>query len=162
MIGSGSEPHLVLRISWPLNFAQEWYCIQNMSMDLSFQEKIQYFVVKIIGKTPVSFFFGTPCIILCWSTPVSLWQIFSQNIHIEFASLTIRRKILWKLWREGPTWWLAMTVMSAILYCQNPNLTSTQRLGLTWKWLCKPHPTHTDFSGTSRRARELKFGTDTH
>ena len=27
-------------------------------------------------------------------------------------------------------------------YCQNPNLTSTQHLGLTWKWLCKPHPTH--------------------
>ena len=24
--------------------------------------------------------------------------------------------------------------------CQNPNLTSTKRLGLTWKWLCKPHP----------------------
>ena len=39
--------------------------------------------------------------------------------------------------------------------CQNPNLTSTQRLGLTWKWLCKPHPTHhRNFSGTCRRARE--------
>ena len=25
-----------------------------------------------------------------------------------------------------------------------------------------PPPTHTNFSGTSRRARELKFGTDTH
>ena len=25
--------------------------------------------------------------------------------------------------------------------CQNPNLTSTQWLGLTIKWLCKPHPT---------------------
>ena len=45
-----------------------------------------------------------------------------------------------------------------------PQHNTTQRLGLTWNWLCKPpHPTpHTNFSGTSRRARELKFGTDTH
>ena len=28
---------------------------------------------------------------------------------------------------------------NSISCCQNPNLTPTQRLGLTWKWLCKPH-----------------------
>ena len=48
-------------------------------------------------------------------------------------------------------------------FCQTPTLTltltSTQWLCLTWKW---PPPTHTNFSATSRPARELKFGTDTH
>ena len=29
-------------------------------------------------------------------------------------------------------------------FCQNPNLTSPQRLSSTWKWLCiPPHPTQT-------------------
>ena len=37
-------------------------------------------------------------------------------------------------------------------FCQNPNLTSTQRLGFTWKWLYNHHPpTHTiSMSGISQ------------
>ena len=30
-----------------------------------------------------------------------------------------------------------------VCYCKTPNLTSTQRLGLTRKWLCISHPPHT-------------------
>ena len=46
-------------------------------------------------------------------------------------------------------------------YCQNLNTT----VGFDMKVTLQTPPTtthHTNFSGTSRRARELKFGTDTH
>ena len=33
------EPHFVLRISRPPSIVQKWFCIQNVRMDLSFQEK---------------------------------------------------------------------------------------------------------------------------
>ena len=43
----------------------------------------------------------------------------------------------------------------------NPNLNTT--VGFDMKMTLQTPPTHhTNFSGTSRRARELKFGTDTH
>ena len=45
--------------------------------------------------------------------------------------------------------------------CQNPNLTST-KVGFDMKMTLQTPPTHRNFSGTSRRARELKFGTDIH
>ena len=43
-----------------------------------------------------------------------------------------------------------------------PNLNTT--VGFDRKMTLQTPPTHhhTNFSGTSRRARELKFGTDTH
>ena len=59
-------------------------------------------------------------------------------------------------------------------YCQNPTkLDSTQLyskqlksnflgLDIIATWNPPPHYTHTNFSVTSRPARELKFGTDTH
>ena len=57
--------------------------------------------------------------------------------------------------------WLSLVLLSKPQ--PNPNLNTT--VGLTMKMtLQTPPPTHhhTNFSGTSRRARELKFGTDTH
>ena len=35
---------------------------------------------------------------------------------------------------------ICKTILGSEYYYQNPNLTSTHRFGLTWKWLCKPHP----------------------
>ena len=34
-----SEPHFVFQISFLPNIAQKWFCMQNLRMDLSFQEK---------------------------------------------------------------------------------------------------------------------------
>ena len=42
-----SGTHFVLQISWPPLIAQKWFCIQNVRMDLSFQEK------KTIGKSDI-------------------------------------------------------------------------------------------------------------
>ena len=36
---SPSEPHFIFQISQPPNIGQKWFCIQNLQMDLSFQEK---------------------------------------------------------------------------------------------------------------------------
>ena len=36
---STSEPHFVFQISLLPNIAQKWFCMQNLHMDLSFQEK---------------------------------------------------------------------------------------------------------------------------
>ena len=52
--------------------------------------------------------------------------------------------------------------------CHNPNDNSTQPQPQHCSWVghendfANPTTHHTNFSGTSRRARELKFGTDTH
>ena len=58
--------------------------------------------------------------------------------------------------------WLAMLLL--LKPQLNLNTTSTV-VGFDMKMTVQtpPHPpTHTNFSGTSGRARELKFGTDTH
>ena len=34
-----SDPHFVCQISQPPNIGQKWFCILNLHMDLSFQEK---------------------------------------------------------------------------------------------------------------------------
>jgi len=39
MQSSVSEPYFVLLISWSPKIEQKWFCIQNLRMDLSFQEK---------------------------------------------------------------------------------------------------------------------------
>ena len=36
---SVSEPYFALLISWSPKIAQKWFCIQNLRLDLSFQEK---------------------------------------------------------------------------------------------------------------------------
>ena len=36
---SPSEPHFVSQIYEPPNIGQKWFCIQNIPMDLRFQEK---------------------------------------------------------------------------------------------------------------------------
>ena len=36
------EPYFVLWISWSPNIAHKWFCIQNLSIDLSFQEKKRF------------------------------------------------------------------------------------------------------------------------
>ena len=36
---SPSEPHFIFQISQPPNIGQKWFCIQNLQMDLSFQEE---------------------------------------------------------------------------------------------------------------------------
>ena len=36
---STSEPHFVFQISLLSNIAQKWFCMQNLRMDISFQEK---------------------------------------------------------------------------------------------------------------------------
>ena len=36
---SNSEPYFVFQISQPPNIAEKCFCIQNLQMDLSFQEK---------------------------------------------------------------------------------------------------------------------------
>ena len=38
-----SEPYIVFQISQPTNIAQKWFCIRNLQMDLSFQEKKKQF-----------------------------------------------------------------------------------------------------------------------
>ena len=43
-----------------------------------------------------------------------------------------------------------------------PNLNTTVGFDTKMTLQTPPHPTHRNFSGTSRRPRELKFGTDTH
>ena len=83
----------------------------------------------------------------CWDTYIlSLWNIPKLwKVPCMFSAL-------WKAW-----FWNFHNVKSKFLqcfrnnvicsimwevgwkYCQNPNLTSTQWLGLTRKWLCKPH-----------------------
>ena len=39
------EPHFVLQISQPPGFAQQWFYIYDLCMDLSFQKK------KLVGKS---------------------------------------------------------------------------------------------------------------
>jgi len=36
---SALEPHFVFQISQPPNIGQKWFCILDLRMDLSFQEK---------------------------------------------------------------------------------------------------------------------------
>ena len=58
------ETHFVSHISQPPLNAQKWFCIQNVRMDLSFQEKkdikIGYLNAETLSKNPVSFFLGYP------------------------------------------------------------------------------------------------------
>ena len=69
MTFSISEPHFVLQISQPPIIAQKWFCIQNLHMDISFQQKkavcksVPWFL-KYEAKRKVIIFFGTPCMFL--------------------------------------------------------------------------------------------------
>ena len=56
-----SEPNFVLQISQSSNIAQKWFCIQNFSMDLSFQKEkngleICFLVPEIFKKYKGPFF----------------------------------------------------------------------------------------------------------
>ena len=60
---SVSELNFVLLISRPPKITEKWFCIQNLCVNISFQEKngliIQYLVAEILSKNRVSFFWDT-------------------------------------------------------------------------------------------------------
>ena len=63
------EPHFVFQISLLPNIAQKWFCMQNLRMDLSFQEKnavcksVTWFASynNYWMKENSGVFFETPC-----------------------------------------------------------------------------------------------------
>ena len=73
-----------------------------------------------------------------WCTEQRLFLFFPLNslkIKIHLLPLRTSEKMETQFYIDG-------IHLKWPYCCQNPNLTltSTQRLGLTWKWLCKPHP----------------------
>ena len=78
------EPHFVLWISRPPLIAQKWFCIQNVRMDLSFQEKsiwkldtwlLRYWSKKKSGR-PVRIF---------WFLGIQKGNSFMENWQLSFC-----------------------------------------------------------------------------
>ena len=66
---STSEPNFGFQISQPPNIGQKWVCIQNLQMDLSFQEKkrcatsihgLQVTAILVIQENSDVFLFACP------------------------------------------------------------------------------------------------------
>ena len=59
------KTYFVSQISRPLENEQKWFCILNLRMDLSFQEKKLFenptLYCRDIKQKPSLIFFGTPC-----------------------------------------------------------------------------------------------------
>ena len=60
------KPHFILHISWPHKIVQKRFCIQNLRMDLSFQEKktiwkSDIWLLRYLQNKHCTIFFETPC-----------------------------------------------------------------------------------------------------
>ena len=65
--------------------------------------------------------------------------IFNRLVWLERVTRRFYSDQCYTLPIHQFSFWSTRGTLKSI-YCQNPNLTSTQRLGLTWKWLYKPPP----------------------
>ena len=82
------EPRIVSLISQPPKIAQNWFCIQNLHMYLSFQKKkngleICSLIPEILNKQTFEHFFEMPCMIRAYIYIILLRCIsmFSQILE---------------------------------------------------------------------------------
>ena len=81
-----SEPGFVLQITQLPLIAQNWFCIQNLHMDLSFQKEKRirnpYIDFGVIKQTNiVTFFFKHPVVDLVWLYKASIQNLsFIDNL----------------------------------------------------------------------------------
>ena len=90
----------------------------------------------------------------CSNSGIHFHLLYGLQFHGNYYHPHNNSRHLWYQWE--------LKKRNRILSKPQPNLNTT--VGLTMKMTLHTPPTHhhTNFSGTSRRARELKFGTDTH
>ena len=82
------EPLFVLQISQLPKVAQNWFCIQNLHMELSFQKKkeilksVHWFRRNLTNKH-LNVFFETPCTLSHYLNWMSQTNSFTQSNHLS-------------------------------------------------------------------------------
>ena len=102
---------------------------------------------------------------LAWSYPTKLNIVFITVLNIGLnIELHIWLNIGFNIgFNIGVQYWVWYWGSILSKPQPQPNLNTTVGFDTKMTLHTPPHPpTHRNFSGTSRRARELKFGTDTH